>query len=99
MRTPGNTVMEILLNQPEDRVEPFNKLHDVIMKNLPKGFEAGTSYGGLGYVVAPYRLPKRIPLQIRRTPALCRHCFTKGSINFLPHGYLCRSQTVKVVSD
>lgn len=31
--------------------EPFNKLHNAIMKNLPKGFEAGISYGGLGYVV------------------------------------------------
>ena len=51
MKAVGKTVDEILINLPEDRVEPFNKLHDVIMKNLPKGFEAGISYGGLGYVV------------------------------------------------
>ena len=31
--------------------EPFNRLHDVIVVNLPKGFEAAISYGGLGYVV------------------------------------------------
>src|SRR5262245_1291504 len=51
MKAPGKTVKEILLNQPEDRIKPFNKLHEVIMKNLPKGFEAGTGYGGVGYVV------------------------------------------------
>lgn len=51
MKATGNTVTEILANLPEDRAEPFNKLHEVIMKNLPEGFEAAISYGGLGYVV------------------------------------------------
>ena len=51
MKANGNTVQEILDNLPSDRAEPFRKLHDVIVKNLPKGFEAAMSYGGLGYVV------------------------------------------------
>jgi hypothetical protein len=51
MKAIGKTVKDILINLPEDRAEPFNKLHDVIVKNLPKGFEAAISYGGLGYVV------------------------------------------------
>ncbi len=51
MKAEGKTVLEILTNLPEDRVEPFNKLHDVILENLPKGFEPAISYGGLGYVV------------------------------------------------
>lgn len=51
MKASGKTVEEILTNLPQDRAEPFNKLHDTIMKNLPKGFEAAISYGGLGYVV------------------------------------------------
>ena len=51
MNAIGKTVDEILTNLPSGRVEPFNKLHDVIIKNLPKGFEAAISYGGLGYVV------------------------------------------------
>lgn len=51
MKATGNTVMEILTSLPEDRAEPFNKLHDVIVNNLPKGFEPAISYGGLGYVV------------------------------------------------
>lgn len=55
MKADGKTVQEILLNVPEDRAEPFNKLHDVIVENLPKGFEPAISYGGLGYVV-PHKL-------------------------------------------
>ncbi|MBS1627403.1 MAG: DUF1801 domain-containing protein [Bacteroidetes bacterium] len=51
MKANGNTVQEILNNVPEDRKEAFNKLHNIIVKNLPKGFEAAISYGGLGYVV------------------------------------------------
>ncbi|MFY0627441.1 MAG: DUF1801 domain-containing protein [Reichenbachiella sp.] len=55
MKATGKTVNEILTSLPEDRVGHFNHLHDVIMKNLPKGFEAAISYGGLGYVV-PHKL-------------------------------------------
>ena len=55
MKPNGNTVNEILVNLPQDRAEPFNKLHEVIVKNLPKGFEPAISYGGLGYVV-PHKL-------------------------------------------
>lgn len=51
MKADGKTVMEILTNLPEDRVGPFNKLHEVIENNLPEGFESAISYGGLGYVV------------------------------------------------
>lgn len=51
MKATGNTVAEILSNLPEDRAEPFNRLHEVILEHLPEGFEAAISYGGLGYVV------------------------------------------------
>ena len=51
MKTPGNTVEEILENVPEDRAPYLRRLHEVIVKNLPEGFEAAISYGGLGYVV------------------------------------------------
>lgn len=38
MKANGKTVNEILTNLPSDRAEPFNNLHDVIVKNLPKGY-------------------------------------------------------------
>ena len=55
MKATGKTVNEILSSVPPERKEAFNKLHLVIVKNLPKGFEAAISYGGLGYVV-PHKL-------------------------------------------
>jgi len=55
MKTDENTVKDILNNVPPDRVVAFNKLHETIVNSLPKGFEAGISYGGLGYVV-PHKL-------------------------------------------
>lgn len=55
MKAAGKTVKEILTNLPEERAGPLNKLHTIIVKNLPRGFEAAISYGGLGYVV-PHRL-------------------------------------------
>lgn len=51
MKAPGTTVEEILENVPLERKEVFKKLHHVIVNNLPEGFEAAISYGGLGYVV------------------------------------------------
>ena len=51
MKAIGTTVMDILSNIPSERAEHFNQLHDVIVKNLPNGFEAAISYGGLGYVI------------------------------------------------
>jgi hypothetical protein len=51
MQATGNTIQEILENIPADRAEAFRKLHHTIVENLPEGFEAAISYGGLGYVV------------------------------------------------
>jgi hypothetical protein len=51
MKANGQTVEEILANVPVDRAEAFRHLHQVIVDNLPKGFEPAISYGGLGYVV------------------------------------------------
>jgi hypothetical protein len=51
MKAIGKTVQDILTSLSEERIEPFNNLHDVIMQNLPKDFEAAISYGGLGYVI------------------------------------------------
>lgn len=51
MNAQGNTVEELLENVSDERKEAFNNLHQTIISNLPEGFEAGLSYGGLGYVV------------------------------------------------
>lgn len=86
MKTEGKTVEEILMNVPADRAETFNKLHEVIVKNLPKGFEPAISYGGLGYVVphslypAGYHCKKEEPLPFAAIAS------QKNSINFYHMG-------------
>jgi hypothetical protein len=86
MKANGNTVEEILTNLPEDRKEPFNRLHEVIMNNLPKGFEAGISYGGLGYVVPHSIYPDGYHCKPSEPLPFAGIASQKGSINFYHMG-------------
>lgn len=45
------TPQQYMKELPEDRKEAMQKLRDVILKNLPKGFEEIMNYGMLAYVV------------------------------------------------
>ena len=86
MKATGKTVTEILINLPEDRVEPFNKLHDVIVENLPEGFEAAISYGGLGYVVPHTLYPAGYHCKPTEPLPFAGIASQKGSINFYHMG-------------
>ena len=86
MNAIGKTVDEILTNLPSDRVEPFNKLHDVIVKNLPKGFEAAISYGGLGYVVPHTLYPSGYHCKPIEPIPFAGIASQKNSINFYHMG-------------
>ena len=86
MQPDGKTVLEILTNLPADRVEPFNKLHEVIVKNLPKGFEPGISYGGLGYVVPHHMYPAGYHCKPAEPLPFAGIASQKGSINFYHMG-------------
>ena len=86
MKAIGKTVDEILTNLPSDRVEPFNKLHDVIIKNLPKGFEAAISYGGLGYVVPHTLYPAGYHCKPIEPLPFAGIASQKNSINFYHMG-------------
>jgi hypothetical protein len=86
MKPIGKTVNDILINLPEDRIEPFNKLHEVIIKNLPKGFEAAISYGGLGYVVPHSLYPDGYHCKPSEPLPFAGIASQKGSINFYHMG-------------
>jgi hypothetical protein len=86
MKANGNTVSEILNNLPGDRAEPFNRLHEVIVKNLPEGFEAGISYGGLGYVVPHSLYPAGYHCKPREPLPFAGIASQKDSINFYHMG-------------
>jgi len=86
MKANGNTVSEILTNLPEDRAEPFNRLHDTIVKNLPAGFEAAISYGGLGYVVPHSLYPAGYHCKPSEPLPFAGIASQKQSINFYHMG-------------
>lgn len=86
MKAPGTTVKEILENVPEERKEGFNKLHTIIVNNLPKGFEAGMSYGGLGYVVPHSIYPAGYHCKPSEPLPFAGIASQKGSINLYHMG-------------
>lgn len=51
MQSIAKNVQEYLKEIPEDRAVYFKKLRNVIVKNIPDGFEEMMSYGMIGYVV------------------------------------------------
>ena len=86
MKPNGSTVEEILSNLPPDRLEPFNKLHQTIVKNLPKGFEPAISYGGLGYVIPHKLYPAGYHCKPAEPLPFAGIASQKGSINFYHMG-------------
>jgi hypothetical protein len=86
MKANGTTVNEILTNLPPDRVEPFNKLHEVILNNLPLGFEPAISYGGLGYVVPHSIYPAGYHCKPSEPLPFAALASQKNSINFYHMG-------------
>ncbi len=51
MQSKAKNAEEYLKDLPADRAVPFKKLRDIIIKNIPEGFEERMGYGMIGYVV------------------------------------------------
>mgnify|MGYP000312492721 CR=1 FL=1 len=51
MQSKAETPDQYIIELPEDRREPMQKLRETIKKNLPKGFEETMQYGMISYVV------------------------------------------------
>ena len=86
MKANGNTVEEILHQIPEERAVAFRKLHDVIIKNLPAGFEPAISYGGLGYVVPHAIYPQGYHCKTTEPLPFAGIASQKQTINFYHMG-------------
>lgn len=54
----GTHVDDYLNQLPQDRLEPMNRLRNLILKHLPKGFEEGINYGQISYFVPHSLYPK-----------------------------------------
>ncbi len=68
MKSSAQTVDEYVRSLPPDRREAISAVRDVILANLPKGYEERMSYGMIGYVVphsiypAGYHCDPKLPL-------------------------------------
>jgi hypothetical protein len=68
MQSNATTVEEYLLEVPSERQPYFNQLREVMLANLPAGFDERMSYGMIGYVVphslypAGYHCDTKLPL-------------------------------------
>ncbi|MBT8236267.1 MAG: DUF1801 domain-containing protein [Bacteroidia bacterium] len=51
MKYEANSPEEYIAQIPEDRKPVLSKMREVILANLPEGFEETMSYGMIGYVV------------------------------------------------
>ncbi|MCA0427052.1 MAG: DUF1801 domain-containing protein [Bacteroidetes bacterium] len=58
MQSKASSIQEYLNSLPDERREAITKLHETILKALPKGFETCMSYGMIGYVVPHSIYPK-----------------------------------------
>lgn len=95
MKSTEKTVKEILENVPPEMTEPFNKLHKVIVQNLPKGFEAAVSYGGLGYVVPHSVYPAGYHCKPVEPLPFAGIASRKNSINFYHMGLYTDPELMK----
>ena len=68
MTSDAKTPNEYIASLPDDRKAAIGKLREVILANLPDGFEETMSYGMIGYVVphsiypAGYHVDPKLPL-------------------------------------
>jgi len=58
VQSDAKSVEEYLASLPEDRREAISAVREVILKNLPEGYQETMQYGMIGYVVPHTIYPK-----------------------------------------
>jgi hypothetical protein len=77
---------EYINSLPEDRKIYMEKLRNVILKNLPKGFQEGMGYGMMGYSVPHSIYPKGYHCKPTDPLPFMGFASQKNSINFYHMG-------------
>lgn len=77
---------EYIKSLPEDRKIYMEKLRNVILKNLPKGFQEGMGYGMMGYSVPHSIYPKGYHCKPTDPLPFIGIASQKNSINFYHMG-------------
>lgn len=99
MQSAATTVTQYIAELPPDRQESINKLRNLILKNLPKGFTETISYGMIGYVVphsiypAGYHCDPKLPLPFMSLAS------QKNAISFYHMGLYADAALMKWFTD
>ena len=58
MRSESGTIEEYLAALPDDRRQAITAVRDLILQNLPEGYQERLAFGMIGYVIPLSRYPK-----------------------------------------
>lgn len=86
MTSSAATPEQYLAELPADRREAVNKLRQVVLKNLPKGFAEVMNYGMLGFVVPHSLYPAGYHCDPKQPLPFANIASQKNSINFYHMG-------------
>lgn len=86
MTSDAKNPEEYINSLPEDRKIYIEKLRNVILKNLPKGFQEGMNYGMMGYCVPHSIYPKGYHCKPTDPLPFMGFASQKNSINFYHMG-------------
>lgn len=86
MTSNAKTPQEYIDQLPEERKEAVNKLRNIILAQLPKGFSEGIGYGMLGYVVPHTIYPSGYHCDPKQPLPFMALASQKNSINFYHMG-------------
>ena len=86
MTSAATTVDQYINEAPEDRREALQKLRNVILENLPEGFQEGMGYGMAGYVVPHSIYPQGYHCDPKQALPFMGFASQKNSINFYHMG-------------
>ena len=89
MQSTATTSEQYLSELPEDRISGVTELRNVVVENLPKGFEETMSYGMITYVVPHSIYPNGYHCNPKQAFTFYQYCISKKTYIITSHGHLC----------
>ncbi|MFT6850397.1 MAG: hypothetical protein ACJATA_001210 [Sphingobacteriales bacterium] len=88
MQSKATTVKEYLIQIPEESQVAFDKLRNIILKNLPEGFSEQVNYGMVGFVVPHSIYPNRYHCSAKDPLPFANITNQKNSSHFTLWGFM-----------
>ena len=95
MQSKAATPEQYIKELPADRKEVISALRDVILKNLPKGFDEEMNYGYAWVCCAAFSVPAGLSLRSKITPPFMAIASQKNFIAFYHMGIYAQPELLK----